>query len=168
MTIPAVAKAAGVAVPTVYAIFGSKKGIVAELLNQARFGDGYQALVQEARKHTDPLERLAFSARITAQIYQSELPVENLLRGAGMLAPELAGVEGEQDCQRYDSQEYLIDGLQKAKLLRAGLSRQEARDILWSLTGRDMFRMLVRERKWSPRQYEEWLKATLRQSLVKD
>ncbi len=29
------------------------------------------------------------------------------------------------------------------------------------LTGRDIFRMLVRERGWSPQQYETWLANTL-------
>src|SRR5580693_6965427 len=53
MTIPAVAKAAGVAVPTVYAIFGSKKGIVSELLDAARFGEAYHALIGQVMKSTD-------------------------------------------------------------------------------------------------------------------
>jgi AcrR family transcriptional regulator len=166
MTIPAVAKAAGVAVPTVYAIFGSKKGIVAELLDQVRFGEGYQALVEEARHVTAPLDRLAFAARIPRQIYSAEIPVENLLRGAGMLAPELSAVEDESNCRRYDAQANLIDGLQKGKLLRAGLSREAARDILWCFTSRDIYRMLVRERKWSPEEYERWLKETLVRELV--
>jgi TetR/AcrR family transcriptional regulator, regulator of cefoperazone and chloramphenicol sensitivity len=166
MTIPAVAKAAGVAVPTVYASLGSKKGIVAELLDRARFGEQYQALVQEARKESDPLKLLEFPARISAQIYQSELPVEDLLRGAGVLAPDLASVEQEEGCRRYESQGHVIDTLQKAKLLRPGLRREEARDILWSLTSRDLFRTFVRGRGWTPEQYQEWLKETLRRELT--
>jgi len=166
MTIPAVAKAAGVAVPTVYAIFGSKKGIVSELLDTARFGEAYQALFAQVMKLTDPLERLAFAPRFARQIYEAEVPVENLLRGAGMLAPELAGVEEERDCQRYDHQAMQIDGLQRAKLLRAGLSREAARDVLWSLTSRELYRMLVRERGWSGDQYEQWLKNVIRRELT--
>ena len=166
MTIPAVAKAAGVAVPTVYAIFGSKKGIVSELLDAARFGEAYQALFAQVMKLTDPLERLAFAPRFARQIYEAEVPVENLLRGAGMLAPELAAVEQERDCQRYDHQAMQIDGLQRAKLLRAGLSREAARDVLWSLTSRELYRMLVRERGWSGDQYEQWLKDVIRRELT--
>jgi AcrR family transcriptional regulator len=166
MTIPAVAKAAGVAVPTVYAIFGSKKGIVSELLDAARFGEAYQALFAQVMKLTDPLERLAFAPRFARQIYESEVPVENLLRGAGMLAPELAAVEEERDCQRYDHQAMQIDGLQRAKLLRAGLSREAARDVLWSLTSRELYRMLVRERGWPGDQYERWLRDVIRRELT--
>lgn len=168
MTIPAVARAAGVAVPTVYAIFGSKKGIVSELLDQARFGEDYRALVRNVMQESMPRERLAFAARIARKIYESEIPVENLLRGAGMLAPELATVENERECERYDNQVILIDSLEQAKLLRAGLDRQRARDILWCLTSRELFRMLVKEREWSPDQYEDWLRSTLDRTLVSD
>jgi TetR/AcrR family transcriptional regulator, regulator of cefoperazone and chloramphenicol sensitivity len=167
MTIPAVASAAGVAIPTVYAIFGSKKGIVAELLDQARFGDDYHILVSEVQQVTAPLERLAFVSRIARRVYESEVPIEDLLRGAGMLAPELAVVEEERDCQRYDRQVIVIDALQKAKLFRPGLTRDTARDILWCLTSRDLYRMLIRDRNWTPQQYETWLNEALRRELVK-
>jgi TetR/AcrR family transcriptional regulator, regulator of cefoperazone and chloramphenicol sensitivity len=166
MTIPAVAKAAGVAVPTVYAIFGSKKGIVSELLDAARFGEAYHALIEQVMKSTDPMDRLAFAPRFARQIYESETSVENLLRGAGMLAPELAAVEAERDCARYEAQGMLIDGLQRAKALRAGLNREAARDVLWALTSREMYRMLVRERGWSGDQYEDWLRGAIRRELT--
>ena len=166
MTIPAVAKAAGVAVPTVYAIFGSKKGIVSELLDAARFGEAYRVLLAQAKAVTDPLELLAFPPRFARQIYEAEIPVENLLRGAGMVAPELAAVEDERDCQRYDSQVMVIDRLEQAKLLRGGLSRDTARAVLWSLTSREMYRMLVRERGWSGDQYETWLRSLIRRELT--
>lgn len=166
MTIPAVARAAGVAVPTVYAIFGSKKGIVAELLDEARFGDAYQALLAEAKKVRDPLELLAFPPRFARRVYEAEVPVENLLRGAGMVAPELAAVEDERNCQRYDSQRMVIDALDRAKLLRPGLDRDAARAVLWSLTSREMFRMLVRERGWTADAYEDWLAEALRRELL--
>lgn len=166
MTIPAVARAAGVAVPTVYAAFGSKKGIVSELLDAARFGEAYQSLLGEARKVTDPMELLRFPPRFARQIYEAEMPVENLLRGAGMVAPELAAVEDERNCQRYDSQLMVIDALEKAKLLKAGLTREKARAILWSLTSRELFRMLVRERGWSGDEYQAWLEDAIRRELV--
>lgn len=166
MTIPAVAKAAGVAVPTVYAIFGSKKGIVSELLDTARFGEMFQALIAEARKVTDPMELLGFPPRFARRIYEAEIPVENLLQGAGMVAPELAAVEDERNCQRYDSQLMVVDALERAGLLREELSREAARAVMWALTSREMFRMLVRERGWTGDEYEAWLSAALRRELV--
>ncbi|QNI36685.1 TetR/AcrR family transcriptional regulator [Edaphobacter albus] len=166
MTIPAVAKAAGVAVPTVYAVFGSKKGIVSELLDQARFGEEYQALITAARKVTDPMELIEFPPRFARKIYEAEIPVENLLRGAGMVAPELTAVEDERNCQRYDSQVMVIHALERTNLLKPELSREAARAVLWTLTSREVFRMLVRERGWTGDEYEAWLRETLRRELV--
>jgi len=165
MTIPAVAKDAGVAVPTVYAAFGSKKGIVSELLDEARFGEAYQTLLAEARSERDPMKLLAFPPRFARRIYEAELPVENLLRGAGMVAPELTAVEDERNCQRYDSQVMVIDALERSRLLRKGLSRESARAVLWSLTSRELFRMFVRERGWTGDAYEAWLGKALRREL---
>lgn len=166
MTIPAVAKAAGVAVPTVYAIFGSKKGIVAELLDEARFGEAYQTLLGEARKVTDPMVLIEFPARFSRQVYEAEGPVESLLRGAGVVAPELDSVENERNCQRFDSQVMVIDALEKAGLLRKGLDREKARAILWTLTSREIFRLLVRERGWTGDAYQAWLGDAIRRELV--
>lgn len=166
MTIPAVAKAAGVAVPTVYAIFGSKKGIVSELLDAARFGEEYRKLVAEARAEKDPMKLLDFPPRFSRRIYEAEIPVENLLQGAGMVAPELAAVEDERNCQRYDSQVMVVDALERGRMLRSGLTRDAARAILWSLTSREMFRMLVRERGWTGDEYEDWLRRAIRWELV--
>ncbi|HEU4635026.1 MAG TPA: helix-turn-helix domain-containing protein [Edaphobacter sp.] len=166
MTIPAVAKTAEVAVPTVYAIFGSKKGIVAELLDEARFGEGYQELIAQVRTVTDPIAMLAFPPRFARRVYEAEIPVEDLLRGAGMVAPELAAVEEERNCQRYDSQQMVIDALEKANLLRPGLDREAARAVMWTLTSRELFRMLVRERGWTPDEYEMWLGGALQRELL--
>jgi hypothetical protein len=83
-----------------------------------------------------------------------------------MVAPELAAVEDERNCQRYDSQLMVIDALEKAKLLRDGLSHKAARAVLWAMTSREIFRMLVRERGWTGDEYEAWLRETLRRELV--
>jgi AcrR family transcriptional regulator len=166
MTRPAVAKAAGVAVPTVYAAFGSKKGIVSELLDEARFGEAYQTLLAEARSERDPMKLLKFPPRFARRIYEAELPVENLLRGAGMVAPEFAAVEDERNCQRYDSQVMVIDALERSGFLREGLGHESARAVLWSLTSRELFRMLVRERGWTGDAYEAWLGEALRRELT--
>ena len=46
-TMEAIAREAGVATPTVYAVFGSKRNILAELIDRAAFGPAYQDLVGE-------------------------------------------------------------------------------------------------------------------------
>jgi len=162
----AIAQEAEVAVPTVYANFRSKTGIVAEILDTARFGDDYQQAVREAMAEERPRERLQYAARIARRIYESESSVRDLLRGAGAVAPRLARHDEERECLRYEMQQHLIEGLALSKELRAGLDVQQARDLLWAFTSRDFYRMLVRERGWTPHDYQEWLAKTLLGTLV--
>jgi AcrR family transcriptional regulator len=168
MTMEAVAKKAGVAIATVYAVFGSKTGILSEILDAARFDDSYQNLVREAMHTADPRERIRFPARIARRIYESEHSVLDLLRGAGAVAPALARSEAERECTRYDAQAGMIQYLVRSRALRRGLDAQHARDILWSLTSRDLYRMLVRDRGWTAQQYENWLADMLVETLVRN
>jgi len=116
---------------------------------------------------TDPRERLRFPARIARRIYESEDSVLDLLRGAGAVAPALAQSESECECSRYDAQNVMIRYLVRSGNLRRGLAPQQARDILWSLTSRDLYRMLVRDRGWTAQQYEDWLANTLVETLLR-
>jgi AcrR family transcriptional regulator len=166
MTMEAIALEAEVAAPTVYANFRSKSGVVAEILDAARFGDDYQQAVREAMAEKRPRERLLYAPRIARRIYESESSVLDLLRGVGAVAPALARQGEELECRRYEMQQPLIEGLAEAQELRAGLDVRRARDILWSLTSRDLYRLLVRERGWTPQQYEDWLTTTLLETLV--
>jgi hypothetical protein len=60
----------------------------------------------------------------------------------------------------------VIDALERGGLLRSGLNRDDARAILWTLTSREIFRMLVRERGWTGDQYEAWLREVIRWELT--
>ena len=162
----AVAQEAGVALPTVYAAFGSKSRILTEILDEARFGDSYKEAVREAMATTDPCERLKYAARIARRIYESEGSVLDLLRGAGVVVPELARLERERECDRYEVQAKLIEQLAHSKRLRVDLNKKRAQDILWMLTSRDVYRMMVNEQGWSSEEFEIWLKKTLVESLV--
>jgi AcrR family transcriptional regulator len=165
-TIEAVARQAEVSVQTVYAVFGSKTGILVELLNQATFGADYEETVQQTLEERDPEARLRGAARIARKIHDAQKAGFDLLRGAGVVAPELARLEQERERIRYERQEQMIVSLRGAKRLRHELSYRIARDILWTLTGSEIYRMLVRERGWSSQKYQDWLADTLVRALL--
>ena len=166
MTVEAIAKRGEVSAPSVYAIFKSKTGILIELLDQSTFGPGYEEAVQQARSATDPETRLRLAARVARQIRGAQSTTFDLMRGSGVVAPELAKLEQQRERLRYEKEEGVITFLLDAGRLRPGLSHQTARDIFWMLTGGDVYRMLVRERNWSPQKYEDWLADTLVTSLL--
>jgi len=166
-TIEAIAREAGVAVPTVYAVFGSKRRILTELVERAAFGPVFQKLIGEAEGLSDPVARLRLTARIARQVYDGERSESELLRKARVVIPELAAREEERNCGRYEAHCVTVDHLVRAGRLNPAISKQEARDLLWTFTARDMYRMLVVERKWSEDRYQEWLADALVAALVK-
>jgi AcrR family transcriptional regulator len=166
MTIEVVAKGARVSVPTVYAIFKSKTGILKALLDESMFGPDYEEIVREARSTDDPETRLRLAAAVARQIRSSQSTAFELMRGAGVVAPELAKLEQQRDRLRYEREKGVITFLRDSGRFRPGLSRQRARDIFWMLTGGDVYRMLVQERGWSLQQYQDWLADTLVDQLL--
>jgi hypothetical protein len=60
----------------------------------------------------------------------------------------------------------MITSLRDARCLRPELDHRTARDILWMLTGRDVYRMLVLERGWTSQKYQDWLADILVHSLL--
>jgi AcrR family transcriptional regulator len=166
MTIEAIAERAEVSAQSVYAIFKSKTGILMELLDQSTFGADYEDAVRQALSASDPESRLRLAAPIARQIHDAQSATFDLLRGSGVVAPELAKLEEERECLRYERQARMIMSLRDAGRLRPELTYSTARDILWMLTGRDVYRMLVRERKWPSQKYQDWLADTLVRSLL--
>ena len=51
----------------------------------------------------------------------------------------------------------MLNFLRDAGRASSGAYHKTARDIFWLLTGGDVYRMLVRERGWSPQKYQNWL-----------
>src|SRR5882724_8229123 len=166
MTIETIGRRAEVSAQSVYAIFKSKTGILIELLDQSSFGVDYEDAVRQARSASDPEARLRLAARVARQIRGAQSAAFDLMRGAGVVAPELAKLEQQRERLRYEKEESVIISLRDAGRLRLGLSHKIARDIFWMLTGGDVYRMLVRERKWSPQKYQDWLADILVYSLL--
>jgi AcrR family transcriptional regulator len=161
MTIEVVAKRAQVSVPTVYAVFQSKTGILTAILDQSMFGPDYDDVVRYARSAPDPETRLRRAAAVATQIRSAQSAAFELMRGAGVVAPELAKLEQQRERLRYGRAESVITYLRETGKLRTGLSHRTARDVFWMLTGGDVYRMLVRERGWSAQRYQGWLADTL-------
>ena len=166
MTIEAIAQRAEVSAQSVYAVFRSKTGILTELLDQSTFGNEYEEAVRQALSARDPETRLRLAAGIARQIHEPLSAAFDLLRGAGVIAPDLARLEQQREDLRYERQERMIISLRDEGRLREGLNFATARDIFWMLTGREAYRMLVRERRWPPQKYQDWLADTLVDCLL--
>jgi AcrR family transcriptional regulator len=161
MTIDAIAQRAQVSAQSVYAIFKSKTGILIALLDESMFGPEYEEVVRQTLKASDPEARLRLAAGAAKQIRSAQSAAFDLMRGAGVVAPELAKLGQQRERLRYEKEESMITFIRERGRLRPGLSHRSARDIFWMLTGGDVYRMLVGGCGWSPEEYQNWLADTL-------
>jgi AcrR family transcriptional regulator len=166
-TVEAIAEIALVSPKTIAAVFGSKRVLLAEVINPEAFSTRVWQLIEELRATADPSRQLSLVAQITRQAYQPLASSLELLRTAGAVAPELADLAQQVEARRRQNQARLMASLHEQGVLRSGLSFEEATDVLWALTSYDLYRMLVVERGWEPARYETWLAQLLIQHLLR-
>jgi len=148
-SIERIARAAGVAVPTIYATYGSKRALLIALLDQAEaqadvagLQSDLQAAAGDARKQ---LRRLV---SFTCRFYAQAADILEIARGAGSTNEDLLALWKDGEQRRLRGQAPLTDAWGRSGALRKGLSAQEALDILWVMTGADHYRLFVVERNW--------------------
>jgi AcrR family transcriptional regulator len=161
VTIDDIAKHASASVPTVYALFRSKTGILKEIIQGTFFGANYASVAQRTKETDDPLELLRITASISRVIFDTERNEIGLMRGTSAFSPELKKIETRFERIRFDLQEERARLLVRKFAIARKLGLARVRDIMWMYTGRDIYRMLVLERGWSSDEYEEWLAQTL-------
>jgi AcrR family transcriptional regulator len=157
MTMEAIAEAAEVSPKTIAAVVGSKREILAAIVNPDAFDTPVQDLLGKLRTGQDPEQRVKLVVLIIRRVYESLRTEFELLRTAGVVDPELADLARRIEARRRHNQSYLITDLHERGALRNDLPPEEALDILWSLTGYDLYRMLVIECGWEAERYENWL-----------
>jgi AcrR family transcriptional regulator len=158
------ANAAGLSVPTLYAAFGSKRGIATAIIEAATRQPDVRQLLEEVLETPGPRQQLLLAARITRRILERGGEVIELLQRAGN--EELLEEWRSWEARRLRGQRPLVRSLAAKGVLRRDLSVDRAADILWMLTGRDVYTMLVTQRGWSGDYYERWLAGVLARELL--
>lgn len=167
MTVAEVARLAGVSPQTVYAVFASKAGIIMAAIEDRVLRDDRNAdAIKQTQESSDPVLMLRGVARIVRNIYEGNAPTFAAVYGAGMVSPQLAEVEKAISELRREKQAPLVDNLYGTGKLLPHLDKESVRDILWTLTSREMYHLLVIRRGWTPGQYEEQLATMLVTVLV--
>jgi AcrR family transcriptional regulator len=154
-TMQAVADSAGVSLPTVYLYFRSKPDLVRSLADLVT--SSADLSVEHVLAESDPRRQLQIGARILRALHERSEVIADILRTASGADPKLS-----REWKRWQERHLAAVGavaqsLAKRKALRARVDVASARDVLYTIGGPDTFRQLVRERGWTPSQYEEWL-----------
>ena len=163
-TMPAIAQAAGVALDTVYATVGKKPALFRLLIEAAISGkDGVAAppeerdYVQAIRAETDAAGKLRIYAAALRSIQQRLSPLFCVLQGAGSLDRELAALWKGIAERRAKNMRLFAADLTATGRVRPHLSAAKVADIIWTMNSPEFYRLMVKERGWSPKKFEEWL-----------
>lgn len=171
-SLAAVAATAGVSNDLVYKTFGSKRQLVIEVMNFAATGEADspkvldQAGPQAVRAETDQRRQVEmFAADIAGRISRIR-PVDDVIRSAGEVDPELAERRGAMQRTRLANLRAFVEWLSANGPLRDGLTVDDATATVWSLAGPDMHRLLVDDLGWDHQHYAAWLHDTLEAALL--
>lgn len=171
-TIEAISEHSDVPTATVYRLFSSKLGILKALLDTSIAGDDQPLAVQERPDvasllaEPDPQKLLAGIAGVTTAINQRANDVYVVLVGAAGSDPAAAELLDETRRQRDRGQGRIARSLARARALKPGLRERDAADLIHALMSPEVYRLLVDERGWTPKRYEQWLATTLAQQLT--
>jgi AcrR family transcriptional regulator len=163
-TIEMIAAEAGVAVSTIYAVFRNKRGILRAMREMWHQESGQRDIYAQAYEESDPEKCLALAAHATRRQWETSAEMRRIYVAAASADPEAAAELALALEGRRKGLTTFIE--QMASDLRAGLDIERATDILYALTLAESFDLLVRQRGWTPDEYESWLAELLRQQLL--
>jgi AcrR family transcriptional regulator len=173
-TMRAIAIEAGVSVPMVESLFGTKARLLKAAIDVAIVGDDEPVPV---------LDRSWTEAALLAKTVEQFLTIVAAVigpaqtRSAGLVLavfegsstdPELAELSAQMVTQRATTATWIIDGLARKAPLRPGYTKPEAIDTMWVLMDPAVFDRLSRQRHWTQAQYQAWFARSAHRLLIAD
>lgn len=176
VSMPLVARDAGVAVETIYRAFGSKAGLFSAVIDAAVAGGSARAEVPVLERpairamiaESDPRRQVELYAATQPGIHRRAGPLLRALAAAGASDPTLKELWERIELSRLHGQAGFVSMLASRNALRQGLSIEEGRDGLWTLTSLAVWDLLVSQRGWSADRYQRWLADRLIGLLLAD
>ncbi len=163
-----IARVAGVARSTVYAIFGSRAGLFDAVGLELAQRSGYDQLL-EAKHQPDARGYLRAGLRAASEMYAANRDVYRALRSMAQLDPEaVGGVVERMDSERAAAMRRLARRFADEDALREGLTPQEAEHALWVLTSFESFDSLYTERGLSAARTVSTLNRLAERALLAD
>ncbi len=163
-TMDAIAKEAGVAVSTVYAVYKNKRAILRAIREAWHEQTRAREINEEASRQPDPGRRLGMVARATRRQWETGGDVVAVYQGAAAADREAAAELREALRGRRAALDRVVEGMEEA--LRPDLDAARAAAVLRALCRAEIYRELVEESGWSPDEFEAWLLQTLKEQLL--
>ena len=155
VTMDDIAREAGVAYQTVYAVFGNKLSVAQGIIWSSFDIEGIHDLIAKAETSADPEVVLRTVARAARLISERLGDLLRFLRESG--DPELLAEYEKVEQRRFEQEQSLLEILAGSGRLNEALSPAEALAIVWAMSGTQLHHQLVAGRHWTGSRYEEWL-----------
>lgn len=168
MTLESIAREAGVAPQTVYAVCGSKKGVLAAILENSVESSRYDRYRDSIPRKETGEERVKAMGHFLSLLLENKGPGFQLMRGLGLLSPELGEVEAAHEMMLYEKNLRQIRQMAEAGLLRPGLDVERAADMYWAISAPGVHRRLTVLRGWTTEEYAEFISRIFRNILLPD
>ncbi|HWD81898.1 MAG TPA: helix-turn-helix domain-containing protein [Kribbella sp.] len=158
----AIADEAGMAVQTLYFTFGTKRALLAELLDVAVAGDDEpvpnleRPAVLAALEDPDPVAQLRTLARFSREVYERVAPVLQVVAHAATADPEIHELWETNNAQRAVVMERMTTALAAKTALREELDVAMATDITLALLSPELYHLLTARRGWDADRWERW------------
>jgi TetR/AcrR family transcriptional regulator of autoinduction and epiphytic fitness len=168
----AVAAEAGVAIQTVYAVFGSKRQLLSELVDVSVAGDDEpvalpdRPFVADIRALADPRAKLTRFARHLTETHARQADVMIALAGAATADPDAAEIWRKNVEERRQGMAVFAADLAATGRLRPEQDVDRVADILWLAMDVRNYDWLVRQRDWSLEQYQRWYVDTVAAAIL--
>jgi AcrR family transcriptional regulator len=171
-TMRAVAAGAGVSVPTVEALFGTKARLLKAAIDVAIAGDDEPVAVldrpwaREAGKAGRLGEFLAAVAGALAAAQERSAGLVLALFEGATRDAELETLAAQLIAQREATAAWIVANVTRLAPLRQGCSLGEAVDTVWLLMDPAVFDRLTRQRRWNLQRYQDWVAAAIVRQLI--
>ncbi|MGZ4673726.1 MAG: TetR/AcrR family transcriptional regulator [Ilumatobacteraceae bacterium] len=171
-TIAAVAEAAGVSVETIYKAFDNKPGLVKALFDVAVVGDDepvpmmQREFVRRNMAEPDPRKKLADYGEHVGEISPRTCPILLVVRDAAAADSGAAGVWAKLQSERLTGMTMFAQHLAAGGHLRADISIEEARDVLWTHNSVELWDLLANQRGWATERFGRWVGQQLIAALL--
>jgi AcrR family transcriptional regulator len=171
-TMRAIAAEAGVSIPTVELIFGTKAQLLHVVLDVAIAGDDEpvpvlsRAWAQDAQSTDDVVDFLSAVAEVLQEAQVRSAGVMLAAYEAAASDPDIYVLVNDRELQRERTAGWIVDGVLGRASLRAGLDRAAAVDTVWMLMDPVVFSRFTRRRGWSADRYGAWFADSVAELLV--
>ena len=172
-TINAIAKEAGVALKTVYAVFENKRKILVTLLNVSSSNSGEENVPMLERagpkavsQERDQRRQLHMFAQVVADNLEGAAPISEIMQVAAKTEADVDKLAQKLNKQRWQHMAFAVRQITSNGPLREKMDEDFATDTVWTLTSPEVFLLLTRDRGWSKEKYAEWLADALTRALL--